>query len=73
MSREKLSSTGGTDKTLFVGDLTKENDVNKIVETTISVLGRIDVLINNAGILEQGSIENTSMEQFDRIMNVNMR
>lgn len=58
---------------VVLGDLTKEDDVNQIVETTISVLGRLDVLINNAGILEQGSIENTSMEQFDRIMNVNMR
>lgn len=33
----------------------------------------MDVLINNAGILETGSIENTNMEQFDRVMNTNIR
>lgn len=35
--------------------------------------GKLDVLVNNAGVLETGSIENTSMEQFDRVMNTNIR
>lgn len=29
--------------------------------------------MNNAGILEKGTIENTTLEQFDRVMNVNLR
>ncbi len=29
--------------------------------------------VNGAGILETGTIENSSLEQFDRVMNVNMR
>ena len=29
--------------------------------------------VNNAGILEVGSIENTSLEQYDNVMNVNVR
>ena len=35
--------------------------------------GKLDVLVNNAGVLEMGSIENTSMEQYDRVMGTNMR
>ena len=35
--------------------------------------GKLDVLVNNAGVLEMGSIENTSLEQYDRVMGTNMR
>ena len=34
---------------------------------------RLDVLINNAGVIEMGSIENTSLDQLDRVMNANVR
>lgn len=58
---------------LIKADLGKEEETKLILEKTIEELGRIDVLINNAGVLEMGSIENTSLEQYDRIMNVNVR
>ena len=58
---------------LIKADLGKEEDTKLVLEKTIEELGRIDVLINNAGVLEMGSIENTSLEQYDRIMNVNVR
>lgn len=58
---------------LVTGELTNENDTKNILESTIKHYGKLDVLINNAGILESGSIENTSLEQFDRLFNVNVR
>lgn len=58
---------------LFKGDLTDEEDVRRIFHQSLSFFGRIDVLINNAGILEQGSIENTSLDQLDRMMKTNVR
>lgn len=57
----------------FTGDLTDEEDVRRIFHSTLSFFGRIDVLINNAGILEQGSIESTSLDQLDRMMKTNVR
>lgn len=48
------------------GELTNEEDVKNIIETTIKHYGKLDVLVNNAGVLESGSIENTSLEQYDR-------
>lgn len=54
-------------------DLTKESDIENIVNKTIDHFGKLDVLVNNAGILERGSIENTSLEQYDRLMNTNVR
>uniref|UniRef100_A0A6B2E453 Putative 3-oxoacyl-acyl-carrier-protein reductase n=1 Tax=Phlebotomus kandelakii TaxID=1109342 RepID=A0A6B2E453_9DIPT len=55
------------------GDLTNEKDTERILADTIKEYGKLDVLINNAGILEPGTIENTSLEQFDRVMNTNIR
>ena len=51
---------------IVTGELTNEVDVKNILDSTIKHYGKLDVLINNAGILESGSIENTSMEQYDR-------
>jgi len=58
---------------LITGDLTNEADTQKILDLTVKHFGKLDVLINNAGILEAGSIENTSLEQYDRLFNSNVR
>lgn len=57
----------------MIGDLTKEEDVKRVFDSALSFFGRIDVLVNNAGILEQGTIENTSLDQLDRMMKVNVQ
>ena len=63
-----------TEQPLMVrADVTSEADVNKLVDATIKKFGRLHILVNNAGINERGSIESTSLEQYDRIMNVNVR
>ncbi|RZC37612.1 adh short and/or KR domain containing protein [Asbolus verrucosus] len=58
---------------LITGELTKEEDARKIIETTIKHYGKLNILVNNAGIIESGGIENTSLEQYDRIFNTNVR
>ncbi|KAJ9578656.1 hypothetical protein L9F63_005146 [Diploptera punctata] len=58
---------------LIIGDVTNESDAKNILESTIKHFGKLDILINNAGILESGSIENTSLEQYDKIFNTNVR
>lgn len=58
---------------LVPGDVTKESDNERLVAATLEKYGKLDVLVNNAGIIETGTIENTSMEQFDRVMNTNIR
>lgn len=53
---------------IITGELTDETDVKNIIDSTIKHYGKLDVLINNAGVLETGSIESTSLEQYDRYM-----
>lgn len=58
---------------IIVADMNKESDIENIIKSTIERYDKLDVLVNNAGILEPGTIENTSLDQYDRIMNTNVR
>ncbi|XP_043284293.1 3-oxoacyl-[acyl-carrier-protein] reductase FabG-like isoform X1 [Venturia canescens] len=58
---------------IVAGELTNEKDTENILKSTIDHYGKLNVLVNNAGTLENGSIENTSLEQFDRVFNLNVR
>ncbi|XP_041095647.1 3-oxoacyl-[acyl-carrier-protein] reductase FabG-like isoform X2 [Polyodon spathula] len=64
---------GQSEPLLVPGDLMDEDTAKKIIEKTVDHYGRLDVLINSAGILVMGSIETTDMEQYDRVMNTNVR
>jgi NAD(P)-dependent dehydrogenase (short-subunit alcohol dehydrogenase family) len=55
------------------GDVSSEDDCRRMVDTTIAQLGRIDVLFNNAGVLPVGTTWETSPEDFDLAMAVNVR
>lgn len=52
-------------------DVSKYEECEKLVKATIEKFGRIDVLVNNAGIETNGSIMDTTLEQFDQVMKVN--
>lgn len=55
------------------GDLTDEKVVNSLVERTMEKFGRTDSLINAAGILINGKVMDCSMQDYDYLMNVNLR
>ena len=54
-------------------DLTKEADRRQVITRTVKRFGGIDVLINAAGIIGSGTIENTTLEFWDHMINVNLR
>lgn len=61
------------DNLVIVGDVTKEADAQNLVNKTIERFGQLNVLINSAGVIETGTIETTSLAQYDRVMNTNTR
>ncbi len=57
----------------IAADITNEEDRKKIVEKAIQKYKGIDVLVNAAGIISSGNIENTTLENWDYMMDVNLR
>ncbi|KAG7221261.1 hypothetical protein INR49_017402 [Caranx melampygus] len=70
---KQCTDCGAAEPLLVPGDLTNEETVKKTVEQTIAHFGRLDVLVNSAGILAMGSIETTDLAQYDKVMNINVR
>jgi NAD(P)-dependent dehydrogenase (short-subunit alcohol dehydrogenase family) len=54
-------------------DVTKEEDVTALVDRTVADLGKVDILINNAGINIRGPIDELLPADFDSVMNINVR
>jgi len=69
----RLSSADERPVLVNTGDLTIESNVRRLVDTTIEKFGCLNTLVNNAGIMEFGTIETTSLEQYDLVMNANVR
>lgn len=54
-------------------DVADRKSVQALVDQTLELYGRIDILINNAGILADARLEKMTEEQFDRVINVNLK
>jgi len=69
---EEIESCGAESMAVRT-DVTSEDDVKRLVRTTIDRFGRLDIVINNAGIGVFGPLQTTTTEDWDRIMAVNVR
>lgn len=54
-------------------DVTQREQVDAVVAAVLARHGRIDVLVNNAGITQDARLQNMTQEQFDRVIDVNLR
>jgi glucose 1-dehydrogenase len=63
----------GVEYTLVQADVSKEEDVVKMVATVVEKFGSLDILINNAGIQIEGAAHEIKIEEFDRVVAVNLR
>jgi NAD(P)-dependent dehydrogenase (short-subunit alcohol dehydrogenase family) len=56
-----------------LADVTEMSQIDRLVSESIEHFGRIDVLVNAAGIIKSGNIENTTIEDWDKMMDINVR
>ena len=56
-----------------VMDVTQRDRVDAVVAQVLEQFGRIDVLVNNAGITQDARLQKMTLEQFDRVIDVNLR
>lgn len=70
---EKLAAELGERASFVTHDVSRAEDWAKVVEHTMATHGRIDVLVNNAGILRMLPLSEETAEGLDRILSVNVR
>ena len=69
---EKIAEGGG-DAVFVCLDVTSETDWAAAVQEAVTRYDKLDVLVNNAGVSARGSIEETSVEDWDRVMDINAK
>ena len=68
----EIAESGGD--ALFIHlDVTSEEEWKSAIENTVSTFGKLDVLVNNAGIWRGGKVEETTVEDWDAIMDINAK
>nr|MBA3805840.1 SDR family NAD(P)-dependent oxidoreductase [Acidobacteriota bacterium] len=70
--REEISEKGG-EALLIHADVTVEVDARRAVRETVERFAGLDVLVNAAGHLSNGTIENTTLDAWDAMLNINLR
>jgi glucose 1-dehydrogenase len=63
----------GVQAFLVQGDVSQEEDIINMVSATIKRFGGLDILVNNAGIQTETPSHKVEIEEYDRILNVNLR
>lgn len=69
---DEVRSRGG-EAIGFVVDVTERPAIDRMVEGVVRRFGRIDTLVNNAGIVEDAQFKNMSDVQFDRVIDINLK
>ncbi len=70
---EAAASSLGPTARFVATDVSREEDVERAVAKAIEAFGRLDILVQNAGIYPWSLIETTSVEEWDRVLAVNLR
>lgn len=63
----------GKNVTAITGDLSKLEDIDHIAATVKAGKGVVDIVVSNAGLTEQGSIDNLTPAHFDKVFNLNAK
>jgi NADP-dependent 3-hydroxy acid dehydrogenase YdfG len=68
---DKIRGDGGT-ALVLTADVTKEDEARGVVERTVAELGRLDTLVNNAGVMLLGPVVDAPLEEWQRMVELNV-
>ena len=63
----------GNDYIAMMADVARRGDIDKLIQAILARWGRVDVLVNNAGILRLAPLENISEERWDETLGVHLK
>lgn len=69
---QQITQAGGKAR-IFQGDVSKPQDIQRMVDETVREAGRLDVMINNAGMETRTSLLDTTEQQFDLVIGVDLK
>ncbi len=69
---EEMQNTFHIETLAIKCDVSSETDVKSLVDKTLSAFGKIDILVNNAGIVSGNLPEETSLEEWKSVLDVNL-
>jgi len=72
-TRQLINNEEGGECVVFEADVSKSADCKSMIENCVQTFGRINILHNNVGIVSRYGIDETSEEQWDKVMNVNLK
>jgi glucose 1-dehydrogenase len=70
---EKQIVTLGDQAIGFVTDVSKVADLEKLIAATVKAFGRLDIMVNNAGVESRTSILDTTEQQYEKVLQVNLK
>jgi len=70
-TKEEIEKTGGQAK-YFLGDVSKLGEMEKIAQEIQKEFGRLDVLVNNAGIVQDRTLAKMTEEEWQKVIDVNL-
>ena len=70
---EEVAHEIGDSAFVLAADVSKKNEIARVVERTVAHFGSLNVLLNNAGVLHIGTVEQITEEQWDQTFNINVR
>jgi NAD(P)-dependent dehydrogenase (short-subunit alcohol dehydrogenase family) len=71
--KTKMNNSSSKTCEIFPGDITDTAFRSNLITAAIDAYGQLDVLVNAAGIIASGTIETTNLEDFDLMMDINVR
>ena len=70
--KSQIENDFGVKVSLVQGDVSNFEDAERMVKQTVEELGKIDVLVNNAGITKDGLLMRMSKEDFEKVIDINL-
>ena len=68
----KIIQDNGGDGMLLKGDVSKQKDVERIVNTFVNRTRNIDILVNNAGVYDRIYFNELSLEKWEKVLSINL-